>query len=279
VTGAELSDPARPRVIVTNDDGIDSAGLWQLAAAAAAAGLDVLVAAPDSEASGSGTAMSAVQDGGRVKVERRELPGAAAAIPAYAVRATPAFIAFLAARGAFGFRPRFVLSGINRGPNTGRAVLHSGTVGAALTAASHGITAAAFSLNSHEADDKLEWATAAQVAGQVIAVLPELSAPEQVSAIVLNVNVPNVPPGRLAGIRRASLAPAGAVQAAVAGPDEGYLQIHLPGPHAEPPPGSDSAVLASGYASVTALQGGVCEASPDRLPWPPPVTADTRQPG
>jgi 5'-nucleotidase len=279
VTGAELNDPARPRVIVTNDDGIDSAGLWQLAAAAAAAGLDVLVAAPDSEASGSGTAMSAVQDGGRVKVERRELPGAAAAIPAYAVRATPAFIAFLAARGAFGFRPRFVLSGINRGPNTGRAVLHSGTVGAALTAASHGITAAAFSLNSHEADGKLEWATAARVAGQVIAVLPELSSPDQVSALVLNVNVPNVPPGRLVGIRRASLAPAGAVQAAVVGPDEGYVQIHMPGRRAEPEPGTDSAVLAAGYASVTALQGGVCEASPDALPWPPPVTAGIRQPG
>ena len=274
MTGAELNDPERPRVIVTNDDGIDSTGLWQLAAAAAAAGLDVLVAAPDSEASGSGTAMSAVHDGGRVKVERRELPGAAAAIPAYAIRATPAFIAFLAARGAFGFRPRFVLSGINRGPNTGRAVLHSGTVGAALTAASHGITAAAFSLNSHEADDKLEWATAAQVAGQVIGALPALA-----SAIVLNVNVPNVPPERLGGIRRASLAPAGLVQASVAGPDEGYVQIHVPGPHAEPEPGSDSAVLASGYASVTALQGGVCEASPDGLPWPPPVTADTRQPG
>ena len=264
-----MTDPGRPRVIITNDDGIDSEGLWQLAAAAAEAGCDVLVAAPASEASGSGAAMSAVQDGGRIEIERRQLPGAAAAIPAYAIQATPAFIAFIAAGGAFGFRPRFLLSGINKGPNTGRVVLHSGTVGAAMTAAAHGITAAAFSLDTRGAAGPLEWPTAAHVAGQVIGVLPGVPA-----GIVLNVNVPNVPRERLGGIRRASLATLGAVQMSIAAPAEGYLQLKMSASPGEPEPGTDSAALAAGYASVTPLHG-VCEASPAGLPWPAAVTADT----
>ena len=257
-----MAEPGRPRVLVTNDDGIDGEGLWRLAAVAAEAGLDVLVAAPASEASGSGAAMTAVRDGGRVKIEPRELRGAAAGIPAYAVWATPAFITFTAVRGGFGFRPRFVLSGINRGPNTGQVVLHSGTVGAALTAAAQGVTGAAFSLDTRHAADQLEWPTATLVAAEVIRVLPDVA-----GGIVLNVNVPNLPPERLGGIRRAGLAAFGAVQLSVAAPDQGYLEVKMSGSPAELEPGSDSALLAAGFASVTPLHA-VCEASADGLPWP-----------
>ena len=45
-------------------------------------------------------------------------------------------IVFLGSHGAFGEPPDIVLAGIDRGPNVGRAILHSGTVGAALTAQS-----------------------------------------------------------------------------------------------------------------------------------------------
>ena len=48
----------------------------------------------------------------------------------------------------------------------------------------------------------------------------------------------------------------------------------MPGSPGEPEPGSDSAVLAAGYASVTPLRG-VGEAAPDGLPWPAAATADT----
>jgi 5'-nucleotidase len=122
--------------VVTNDDGIGSEGLRMLAGAAVRAGWDVVVAAPDRQASGSGAAMTAVQADGQVVVERHRLPGIET-VPAYAVQAAPGFIAFTAVRGAFGRRPDYLLSGINLGPNTGQAVLHSGTVGAAMTAATH----------------------------------------------------------------------------------------------------------------------------------------------
>jgi 5'-nucleotidase len=257
-----VSEPTRPRVLVTNDDGVASEGLWHLAAAAAEAGLDPVIAAPASEASGSGSALYGVWDGSQVEIERTELPGVAASITAYAVRATPAFIAFAAARDAFGFRPRFVLSGINNGPNLGLGVMHSGTVGAALTAAAHGVPAAAFSLDNRNSDGLLEWSAAAEVARQVIAVL--LDGPDPG---VLNVNVPNVSAERLRGIRRASLATPGVVQVAMAGQAENYLQISMPGPPREPEPGSDSAALAAGYATVTPLRG-VGEGSAAGLPWP-----------
>lgn len=248
--------------MVTNDDGIGSEGLWYLAAAAAAAGLDVVVAAPAGEASGTGSAIKAASQNGRVAIERRTLPGPAEGIPAYAIDATPAFIVFAAVRGAFGPEPRYVLAGINRGPNTGRAVLHSGTVAAAMTAAGYGLTAAAFSLDIRAASGPPEWATAAQVAGQVLPVLPDVP-----GAVVVNVNVPNLPAGRLAGIRRARLASFGAVQTTMDTATEGFLQVNLSDTRDEPEAGSDSAALAAGYASLTPLRP-VCEASLDSLPWP-----------
>jgi 5'-nucleotidase len=268
----------RPRVLVTNDDGIDSKGLWHLAAAASDAGLDVVIAAPASEASGSGSALKAVDDGGRVEFQRRELPAPAAAITAYALRATPAFIVFAAARGAFGFRPQYVLSGINRGPNRGRDVLHSGTVAAAMTAAGYGITAAAFSLDAEADDDQPAWLTAGLVAGQVIPVLPDVPA-----GTVLNVNVPNVRPECFPGIRRASLAEFGAVETSLDPATEGYLQLGTPGSTDPPEPGTDSAVLSSGYASITPLHA-ICELPSVVLPWSTapdadPQTVRSSQPG
>ena len=252
-----------PLAIVTNDDGIDSEGLWQLAAAAVAAGLDVVVAAPAGEASGSGSAIKASQDNGRVQIERRELPAPAREVPAYAIAATPAFIVFAAVRGAFGGQPRYVLSGINRGPNTGRAVLHSGTVAAAMTAAGYGLAAAAFSLDVHEHTGTPEWASAAAVAAEVLPVLPGVP-----GGVVLNVNMPNVPAGRVRGIRSARLASFGAVQAIVPSTAEGYLQVNVSDKRKEPEPGSDSAMLAAGYASITPLRS-VCEVAVDGLPWQP----------
>ncbi|HEY2577690.1 MAG TPA: 5'/3'-nucleotidase SurE [Streptosporangiaceae bacterium] len=253
---------------MTNDDGIDSEGLWHLAAAVAQAGLDVVVAAPASDASGIGSAIKADQDGdGRVKVQRRELPGPAAGIPAYALTATPGFIVVIAMRGAFGAAPQYVLSGINRGANTGRGVLSSGTVAAALIALANGVPAAAFSLDVEDPPGgplvaRPEWPTAAFVAGQVILALADLP-----PNVALSVNIPNLPPARLGGTHRTTLAAFGAIQAPVTPTAEGYLQLGLPPAAYLPDPGSDSAVLASGCVSVTPLRG-VSDVTAVSLPWP-----------
>jgi len=148
------------RVLVTNDDGVDSPGIRALAGVAADAGLDVVVAAPSWDSSGASASLTAVQDDGRVVVEERrydELPN----VPVVAVEGAPAFISRAGLRGAFGDPPDVVLSGINVGANTGGAVLHSGTVGAVLTAAGSGCRGLAVSL---DIGGPLHWETAAAFA-------------------------------------------------------------------------------------------------------------------
>ena len=126
------------RILVTNDDGIDSPGLHALAAAAADFGT-VMIAAPAVESSGTSAGLTAARDDRRVAVEERD--------GGLAVAAHPGLIALIACHGGFGPAPDVVLSGVNRGANVGRAVLHSGTVGAALTASVNGARALAVSLD------------------------------------------------------------------------------------------------------------------------------------
>jgi 5'-nucleotidase len=254
-----MSAPQRPCAVVTNDDGVDSEGLRLLARVALDAGFDVVVAAPHQEASGSGSAMTAVSDDGRVVVERRKLAGLGGT-DVYAVQAAPAFIAFTAVRGAFGTRsPMVLLSGINRGPNTGRAVLHSGTVGAAMTASLSGVPAAAFSLDVRGGQVPEHWETAVAVARQVIPAVTGLS-----PGVMLNVNVPNLPPDQLRGLRRATLAGTGAVEVSIVAADRDYLQVTTAEAGTRPGGGTDSAALAAGYASLTVLRA-VCEAPGEDL--------------
>jgi 5'/3'-nucleotidase len=253
------------KVLVTNDDGIDAPGIRTLARLAAEAGHDVVVAAPDHEHSGASAMVSAVEQDGRVVVERRDLDG----LTAYAVAGSPAFIALMALSGAFGEPADVVLSGVNRGANAGRAVLHSGTVGAALTAAQGGmrgvavsldvLTAAAATVGSggaairaidEVADDDRHWATAARIGVDLV---PAAAAARP--GTVLNVNAPDVPYDRLAGVRRARLARFGQVQMTVVESGEGFVRTSLEATGEEPEPGTDIALLAGGYASVTAIAG------------------------
>lgn len=125
------------KVLVTNDDGIQSPGLHALAQALVAAGHDVHVVAPDRDMSGSGAAIGHIHIDeaiGAEKVDLPELPG----VPAYAIDGPPGLCVLTARLGGFGEAPDLVVSGINPGCNTGRAILHSGTVGGALTAANFG---------------------------------------------------------------------------------------------------------------------------------------------
>ena len=85
------------------------------------------------QSSGASAGIIATAQDGRTLVERRalaDLPN----VEAYAVDAQPGYIVLAAVRGWLDPAPDLVLSGVNHGANVGRAILHSGTVGAALTA-------------------------------------------------------------------------------------------------------------------------------------------------
>jgi 5'-nucleotidase len=249
------------RILVTNDDGIDSPGLHALAAMAVRAGHDVTVAAPAKEASGSSASLTAVDRDGRIAMEERAVP-ALPGVPCLAVFASPAFIVLIATRGAFGAPPEIVLSGINRGPNTGAAVLHSGTVGAAFTGVANGCRAMAVSLDVQfrpvVGEVLAQWDTAAEVAGDL---MPLLTGP-----FVLNVNVPNLEAGDLRGIRRAHLAEFGMVQMTLLEQGQGFVRMSLEQLEEGAEPGSDDAWLLDGYVAVTPL-------------YPPAAAADVPLPG
>jgi 5'-nucleotidase len=266
------------RVLITNDDGIDAPGLRALADAARAAGHDVVVAAPHQEASGMSAALTAVVDDGRIVVERRELGD----YPAYAVAASPAYIVVLAGLGVFGPPPDVLLSGINRGANAGHAVLHSGTVGAALTAANNGARAMAVSLDvlnpvaggadsggariTVPDDSVLHWDTAAKFAGELIGWLIE--APE---GTVLNLNVPDRPADEVGGLRQAALASFGQATMGVAEAGDGFVSTTVEISDREVEPGTDVAWLAEGFASVTAIRPPA-EAGEIRVPAQRPAS-------
>ncbi|MGH9112890.1 MAG: 5'/3'-nucleotidase SurE, partial [Acidimicrobiales bacterium] len=134
------------KVLVTNDDGISSPGLHVLARAVVDHGYDVIVVAPDREMSGSAAAIGQVHIEQGIDAERLDLPGLDG-VPAYALAGPPGLCVLTARLGGFGDPPELVVSGINPGCNTGRAVLHSGTVGAALTAANFGCRGLAVSID------------------------------------------------------------------------------------------------------------------------------------
>ncbi len=254
------------RILITNDDGIDAPGLRHLTRAALDTGNEVVVAAPHAEASGSSAALTAVERDGRIVVETRRLPDLD--VLAYAVSASPAYIVVLALRGAFGAAPDLVLSGINRGANAGTAVLHSGTVGAALTAAASGVPALAVSLDvlsptagsaasggaavadlDRVDDETRHWAGAARLAARLLPHAAALPA-----GALLNLNVPDLPERRLRGVRRSALARFGQVQVTVAEAGEGYLRTAVQASAERFTPGTDLATLADGYAVVTPIR-------------------------
>ena len=249
------------RALITNDDGIDSPGLWTLASAAADCGLDVVVAAPVTQASGTSASVAASGEMGRVASERRSLPGLD--VEAYAVAAHPGLISLIACRGGFGGKPDVVLSGVNLGANVGRAILHSGTVGAALTAHLNDVTSMAVSLDVGLDGPEPLWDKAGEVVRVVLPVLLGMPA-----ATVLSLNVPNVVD--VQGLRWAELARFGAVQSRV--DDVGDNEVELVHVYAEESfvPGTDTALLAEGYATLTALRSVERDVSPERaLPaWP-----------
>jgi len=242
-------------VLITNDDGIDSPGLHALAAAALEAGLDVTVAAPSWDSSGASASLTGVRKDGRLLVEARQLPGLD--VPAFAVEAAPAMIALTALRGGFGDEPDMVLSGVNRGRNTGHAVLHSGTVGAPLTAVNDGACGMAVSI---DAADPRHWATARRVAVPIIEWVAECC-----PRATVNVNVPDLPFEELAGVCQAPLAAVGAVQTNVTDVTEGYVQLTFGELSTKPEPGTDAAALAEGWAVVTPIQG-IAPAEADMVP-------------
>ncbi len=180
------------RILVTNDDGIDSIGLHILARAMRPFG-EVVIAAPDEEYSGYGAAVGSLLVM-KPEVRRSHVDGID---ESWAITAPPALCVMFGRMGVFGDID-LVVSGINPGANVGRSIYHSGTVGACLTARNGGISGVAVSQSVdhfgiegqgwEEALDKQQWDGAADIAALMVA---ELVTDLPAEPVVLNINVPN----------------------------------------------------------------------------------------
>lgn len=176
------------QILVTNDDGIHAHGLFALARAMKHLG-EVHVVAPLVEKSAVGHALTLVDP---LRVEKVFHDGV---LFGHAVHGTPADCVKLAVNVLLKQRPDLVVSGINRGANTGHNIIYSGTVSAATEGAILGIPSVALSLEWSEEPD---FQPAAEIGLEVVRKVVDRGLPE---GVLLNVNVPALPREQIRGMR------------------------------------------------------------------------------
>jgi 5'-nucleotidase len=188
------------RILLTNDDGVNAAGLKLLEKIARAFSDDVWIVAPTEEQSGAGHSLTL-----SYPVRLRKLGERRFCVTGTPTDAVMMAIAWIMKESP----PDLILSGINRGANLGEDVTYSGTVSAAMEGALAGIPSIALSqAYSREgmgdtpgkrrlAESDL-FATADAWAEQVLG--PLLGTPMALRTLV-NVNFPPLPPDEVKGVR------------------------------------------------------------------------------
>ena len=259
------------RILVTNDDGIDSVGLHVLARRLAPLG-EIAIVAPDREYSGFGAALGTLHLMAP-EVHRVDVDGVD---ESFRVTGPPALCVFFARLGVFG-PVDLVVSGINPGVNTGRAIYHSGTVGAALTARNGGIpgiavsqSVAGYGVEGQGWDEMVAgqcWDTAAEVAAVVAGAFIE--APKGDWPAVINLNVPDRDVDAIAGWTYASVgtSPPRSVASASLVPKIGHERAFTVemawGDPVELPPETDGGAVERNLVAVTYLSRFVHEDRPE----------------
>jgi 5'-nucleotidase len=175
---------SRPHILVTNDDGIHSAGLTSLAKALRRIG-EVWVVAPDRERTAAAHALTLHKPLRIHEVGKR----------VYAINGTPVDCVNLALLNILPARPQLLVSGINKGVNLGDDVLYSGTVSAAVEGTILGVSSIAV---SQEGRDQFQFATGAYYAVRLARLILRHGLPEET---LVNVNVPNRPLATVTGVR------------------------------------------------------------------------------
>jgi 5'-nucleotidase len=177
------------RILVTNDDGIHAPGLDVAAEIAQVLSDDVWVIAPELDQSGVSHSLS-LNDPLRMREvsERR-----------FAIKGTPTDCVIMAVRHILnGKAPDLILSGVNRGSNTGEDVTYSGTIAGAMEGTILGIPSVALS-QAYGADTRLRphWQTALRFAPDLIRKILEAGMPRDV---LVNINFPDCLPDEVRGI-------------------------------------------------------------------------------
>ena len=228
------------RILLSNDDGYFAPGLAALHAALAPLA-ELTVVAPERDRSGASNSLTL----------DRPLSINKAPNGFFHVNGTPTDCVHMAVTGLLDFVPDMIVSGINSGANMGDDTIYSGTVAAATEGFLLGIPAIAVSLvgSAHQ-----HFETAAWVAAELVA---RYQRNTTASAMLLNVNVPDIPREELQGFETTRLGKRhkaeGAVQA-VSPRGETVYWIGAAGGAADAGPGTDFYATENRRVSVTPLQ-------------------------
>jgi 5'-nucleotidase len=231
------------KILVSNDDGYRSAGIRALRAALTDLA-DVTVVAPEHNRSGAGNSLTLDVPLRLYEVE----PGI------HYVAGTPTDCVHLAISGVFDFEFDMVASGINDGANLGDDVLYSGTVAAAIEGRFLGLPTVALSLCTSPGSPR-HFDTAARVARTLVTGLLSRSQPLE-AALILNVNVPDVPYEALAGYASTRLGFRHRSDAVIPAADPRGNPMYWIGPAgagADTGEGTDFHAVARNFVSVTPL--------------------------
>jgi 5'-nucleotidase len=226
-------------ILISNDDGIDSAGIRVLENALSPLGR-VVVVAPDGEQSGSSHSLTLRSPIATTTIDENH----------YRVCGTPTDCVLLATQVILDRKPDILVSGINHGPNMGEDVTYSGTVAAAFEGTILGIQSLAVSaLQRSVADAEVNGQHARTVVEKVL----ETGLPRYT---VLNVNIPDPEVSAVKGIRITNLgsrhyenfidtepSSGGEVQYTIGGSDPVWTGNE----------GTDIAAVRAGYVSITPL--------------------------
>lgn len=176
-------------IVVTNDDGVYSEGIYKLGKALSRAA-KVVIIAPDRERSATGHAITVHRPLRVTPVQIREDNK----IEAYTVNGTPSDCVKLAVEVILDRPPDLIFSGINRGPNLGTDIVYSGTVSAAIEGAILGIPSIAISVAEYETPI---YDIAAEFALSITKQILQVGLSKDT---ILNINVPSVEKQDITGV-------------------------------------------------------------------------------
>ena len=227
------------RILLSNDDGYQAPGLKTLANILKSIA-DITVVAPDRNRSGASNSLTLdapmrpqIMDNGFISVD-----------------GTPTDCVHLAITGLLDHEPDMVIAGVNAGSNLGDDVIYSGTVAAAMEGRFLGLPAMAISL----VGEKLHYyETAAQVAVKLVEKLEKHPLPADT---ILNVNVPDVPWGELAGFEATRLGRRHKSEPVVKTEDPRGRPIYWVGPvgkEEDAGPGTDFHAINNNAVSITPI--------------------------
>src|SRR6476620_11807547 len=179
----------KPVILITNDDGITAPGIRNLVEAVKDLGT-VVVVAPDSPQSGMGHAITIGKPLRLHKLEVME------GIECWQTSGTPVDCVKLARDKVLHRKPDICLSGINHGANYSINVIYSGTMSAAMEAAIEGIPSIGFSLLDYAYD--ADFTASRQVVHKIVSAVLNKKLDKH---LLLNVNIPSLPPEKIKGIK------------------------------------------------------------------------------